>query len=393
MEDESVQARWRRLYDSAPLRSGSFCHDVGRSPRTRSTVRPTRSSRASIPTREACTPRCTARSSGRCACSRALARRPTPTSASARSSAPAAPGCRPPLTCRRCSDWTPTTPCRLAKSAAAASPSTPWPTCATSSPASTSATITTSMTINSPAAVMLALFVAQAEEAGVDARATRRHAAERHLEGVPGAKGVRLPAAPLDAPCARHDRLYRGRDAQVELDLGVGLPHPRGRLDGGRGARLHPRQRLRLRRTRTSRRGSSVDEVAPRLSFFFNAHIDFFEEIAKYRAARRLWAKWMREHYRATDEQSWQLRFHTQTAGVSLTAQQPEINIARTAIEALAGVLGGTQSLHTNSMDEALALPRRKRRESRCAPNRSSRTRPTSPTSPIPSAARGSSRS
>jgi methylmalonyl-CoA mutase N-terminal domain/subunit len=97
--------------------------------------------------------------------------------------------------------------------------------------------------------------------------------------------------------------------------------------------------------------------VAPRLSFFFNAHIDFFEEIAKYRAARRIWATWMREHYGALEERSWQMRFHTQTAGVSLTAQQPEINIARTAIEALAGVLGGTQSLHTNSMDEALALP------------------------------------
>jgi methylmalonyl-CoA mutase N-terminal domain/subunit len=106
--------------------------------------------------------------------------------------------------------------------------------------------------------------------------------------------------------------------------------------------------------------GLGVDSVAPRLSFFFNAHIDFFEEIAKYRAARRIWAKWMRHHYGATDELSWKLRFHTQTAGVSLTAQQPEVNVARTAIEALAGVLGGTQSLHTNSMDEALALPSEK---------------------------------
>ena len=106
--------------------------------------------------------------------------------------------------------------------------------------------------------------------------------------------------------------------------------------------------------------GLDVDEFAPRLSFFFNAHIDFFEEIAKYRAARRIWARWMRERYGATDERSLQMRFHTQTAGVSLTAQQPEVNIARTAIEALAGVLGGTQSLHTNSMDEALALPTEK---------------------------------
>jgi methylmalonyl-CoA mutase N-terminal domain/subunit len=103
--------------------------------------------------------------------------------------------------------------------------------------------------------------------------------------------------------------------------------------------------------------GLSVDAFAPRLSFFFNAHIDFFEEIAKYRAARRIWARWLKERYGATSERSLQLRFHTQTAGVSLTAQQPEVNIVRTAIEALAGVLGGTQSLHTNSMDEAMALP------------------------------------
>jgi len=106
--------------------------------------------------------------------------------------------------------------------------------------------------------------------------------------------------------------------------------------------------------------GLEVDAFAPRLSFFFNAHIDFFEEIAKYRAARRIWARWLSERYGATDERSLRLRFHTQTAGVSLTAQQPEVNIARTAIEALAGVLGGTQSLHTNSMDEALALPTEK---------------------------------
>jgi methylmalonyl-CoA mutase N-terminal domain/subunit len=104
-------------------------------------------------------------------------------------------------------------------------------------------------------------------------------------------------------------------------------------------------------------RGLDVDEFAPRLSFFFNAQIDFFEEIAKYRAARRIWAREMRETFGAKNPRSWQMRFHTQTAGVSLTAQQPLNNIVRTAIEALAGVLGGTQSLHTNSYDEALALP------------------------------------
>jgi methylmalonyl-CoA mutase N-terminal domain/subunit len=104
-------------------------------------------------------------------------------------------------------------------------------------------------------------------------------------------------------------------------------------------------------------RGLDVDDFAPRLSFFFNAQIDFFEEIAKYRAARRIWARELRETYGARDERSWLMRFHTQTAGVSLTAQQPINNVVRTAIEALAGVLGGTQSLHTNSYDEALALP------------------------------------
>jgi methylmalonyl-CoA mutase N-terminal domain/subunit len=105
------------------------------------------------------------------------------------------------------------------------------------------------------------------------------------------------------------------------------------------------------------RRGLDVDTFAPRFSFFFDAHIDFFEEIAKFRAARRIWARWMRDRYGAKDERSWKLRFHTQTAGVSLTAQQPENNIVRTAIEGLAAVLGGTQSLHTNAMDEVYALP------------------------------------
>src|SRR5213078_596052 len=108
------------------------------------------------------------------------------------------------------------------------------------------------------------------------------------------------------------------------------------------------------------RRGLNIDEFAPRLSFFFNVHNDFFEEIAKLRAARRIWAREMRETFGAKDQRSWLMRFHTQTAGVSLTAQQPENNIVRVAIQALAAVLGGAQSLHTNSMDEALALPSEK---------------------------------
>jgi methylmalonyl-CoA mutase N-terminal domain/subunit len=107
-------------------------------------------------------------------------------------------------------------------------------------------------------------------------------------------------------------------------------------------------------------RGLDIDEFAPRLSFFFNCHNDFFEEVAKFRAARRIWAREMRERFGARSPRSWWLRFHTQTAGVSLTAQQPEVNLIRTAIQALAAVLGGAQSLHTNSMDEALALPSEK---------------------------------
>ncbi len=103
----------------------------------------------------------------------------------------------------------------------------------------------------------------------------------------------------------------------------------------------------------------TVDEFAPRLSFFFNAHMDFFEEIAKYRAARRIWAHWLRDRYGAADGRSLQLRFHTQTAGVSLTAQQPEVNLVRVAIEALAGVLGGTQSLHTDCVRRGTGPPDR----------------------------------
>ena len=135
------------------------------------------------------------------------------------------------------------------------------------------------------------------------------------------------------------------------------LPHPRGRLDGRAGAGLHARRRLRVRRARAVSRGLDVDVFAPGLSFFFDSHLDFFEEIAKFRAARRIWARWLRDVYGAkTDKAQW-LRFHTQTAGVSLTAQQPYNNVVRTAVEALAAILGGTNSLHTNALDETLALP------------------------------------
>ncbi len=219
--------------------------------------------------------------------------------------------------------------------------------------------ITTSMTINSPAAVMLALFVAQAEEAGV-ARAhlggtlqndiLKEYQAQKEFV-FPPRPSMRLVRDTITFTAAEMPRWnsisvsgYHIREAgsTAAEELAFTLANGFAYVELAKEA------------------GLSVDEVAPRLSFFFNAHIDFFEEIAKFRAARRLWARWLRDHYHAKDERSWQLRFHTQTAGVSLTAQQPEINIARTALEALAGVLGGTQSLHTNSMDEALALPSEK---------------------------------
>ena len=216
--------------------------------------------------------------------------------------------------------------------------------------------ITTSMTINSPAAVMLALFVAQAEERGVKRSALggtlqndilKEYQAQKEFV-FPPRQSMRLVRDTMAFTAAEMPKWnsisvsgYHIREAgsTAAEELAFTLANGFAYVELAREA------------------GLRIDDVAPRLSFFFNAHIDFFEEIAKYRAARRVWATWTRGHYGAEDPRSWQLRFHTQTAGVSLTAQQPEVNIARTAIEALAGVLGGTQSLHTNSMDEAIALP------------------------------------
>ena len=219
--------------------------------------------------------------------------------------------------------------------------------------------ITTSMTINSPAAVVLAMFVAQAESAGVSRvrlggtlqnDILKEYQAQKEFV-FPPRQSMRLVRDTMSFTAAEMPRWhsisisgYHIREAgstaaeELAFTLGNGFAY----VELARQA------------------GLPVDAFAPRLSFFFNAHIDFFEEIAKYRAARRIWARWMKERYGAENERSMQLRFHTQTAGVSLTAQQPEVNIVRTAIEALAGVLGGTQSLHTNSMDEALALPTEK---------------------------------
>lgn len=219
--------------------------------------------------------------------------------------------------------------------------------------------ITTSMTINSPAAVIFAMFIAQAEQAGIPRAKLggtlqndilKEYQAQKEYV-FPPRQSMRLVRDTIDFTAAEMPRWhsisisgYHIREAgstaaeELAFTLANGFAYVELAMEAG----------------------LDVDKFAPRLSFFFNAHIDFFEEIAKYRAARRIWAKWMKERYGATNERSMQLRFHTQTAGVSLTAQQPEVNIVRTAIEALAGVLGGTQSLHTNSMDEALALPTEK---------------------------------
>jgi methylmalonyl-CoA mutase N-terminal domain/subunit len=221
------------------------------------------------------------------------------------------------------------------------------------------ATITTSMTINSPAAVLLALFVAQAEESGVPRDQLGGTLQNDILKEYQAQKEFVFPPR-ASMRLVRDTIAFTAKEMPKWNSISVSGYHIR---EAGSTAA----EELAFTLANgfayvelAQQAGLSVDEVAPRLSFFFNAHIDFFEEIAKYRAARRLWATWMKDRYAATNELSWKLRFHTQTAGVSLTAQQPEINIARTAIEALAGVLGGTQSLHTNSMDEALALPSEK---------------------------------
>jgi methylmalonyl-CoA mutase N-terminal domain/subunit len=216
--------------------------------------------------------------------------------------------------------------------------------------------VSVSMTINAPAAIMLAFYVVAAEEAGVpadrlsgtiQADILKEYIAQKEwcfpIDPAMRLLGDMIQWCSTDMPrwhpvsiSGYHIR-EAGSTAQQELafTLKDGLTYVEQAIE----------------------RGLDVDDFAPRLSFFFNAQIDFFEEIAKYRAARRIWARELRETYGAKNPKSWLMRTHVQTAGVSLTAQQPLNNITRTAIEALAGVLGGTQSLHTNSFDEALALP------------------------------------
>jgi methylmalonyl-CoA mutase, N-terminal domain len=216
--------------------------------------------------------------------------------------------------------------------------------------------VSTSMTINSPAAILLAFYACVGEEQGVPMSELRGTIQTDILKEYIAQKEYIFPPEPsmrlvtdMIEFCAREMPKWHpisisgyhireaGSNAAQELafTLADGFTYVEWAIE----------------------RGLDVDDFAPRLSFFFNAHLDFFEEIAKYRAARRIWARELRERYGAKSPRSWLMRFHTQTAGVSLTAQQPEVNIVRTALEALAAVLGGTQSLHTNSFDEALALP------------------------------------
>jgi methylmalonyl-CoA mutase, N-terminal domain len=216
--------------------------------------------------------------------------------------------------------------------------------------------VSTSMTVNSPAAMLLAFYLCVGEEQRVPRERLRGTIQTDILKEYIAQKEWIFPPEPsmrlvIDMVefCAREMPLFHpisisgyhireaGSTAAQELafTLADGFAYVEAAIE----------------------RGLDVDDFAPRLSFFFNAHLDFFEEIAKYRAARRIWAHEMKERYGARNPRSWLMRFHTQTAGVSLTAQQPEVNIIRTALEALAAVLGGTQSLHTNSFDEALALP------------------------------------
>ena len=219
--------------------------------------------------------------------------------------------------------------------------------------------VSTSMTINGPAPILLAFYIAAAENQGADPAKLRgtvqndilKEYQAQHAWLVPPEPALRMITDVMDH-CARHVPQwntisisgYHIREAgstalqELAFTLANGMEYVR----------------------RGTAAGMDVDSFGPRLSFFFDSHLDFFEEIAKFRAARRIWARKMRDVFGAKDERSWKLRFHTQTAGVTLTAQQPENNIVRTAFEALAAVLGGTQSLHTNSMDETLSLPTEK---------------------------------
>ena len=216
--------------------------------------------------------------------------------------------------------------------------------------------VSTSMTINSPAAIVWAMYIAAAEKQGVRADQLRGTIQNDILKEFIAQKEFIFPPEPSMRLVV--DTMEFGAQSVPQWNtISISGYHIR---EAGSTAAQELAFTLAdgMEYVRWGiARGMDVDEFAPRLSFFFNAHNDFFEEIAKYRAARRIWAREMKETFKAKSPRSWLCRFHTQTAGVSLTAQQPENNVVRVAIQALAAVLGGTQSLHTNSLDEALALP------------------------------------
>jgi len=216
--------------------------------------------------------------------------------------------------------------------------------------------VSSSMTINSPAAIIWAMYIAAAEKRGVRPDQLRGTLQNDILKEYIAQKEFIFPPEPSMRLVV--DTIEYGTQAVPQWNtISISGYHIR---EAGSTAAQELAFTLNdgLEYVRWSlERGLALDDFAPRLSFFFNAHNDFFEEIVKYRAARRIWAREMRHTFGAVNPRSWLMRFHTQTAGVSLTAQQPENNIVRTALQALAAVLGGTQSLHTNSMDEALALP------------------------------------
>jgi methylmalonyl-CoA mutase, N-terminal domain len=216
--------------------------------------------------------------------------------------------------------------------------------------------VSTSMTINSPAAMLLAFYICVGEKQGVARDRLRGTIQTDILKEYIAQKEYIFPPEP-SLRLVTDMVEFTSQEMPLWHPISISGYHIR---EAGSTAAQELAFTLADGFTYVEwaiERGLDVDDFAPRLSFFFNAHLDFFEEIAKYRAARRIWATLMREKYGAKDPRSWVMRFHTQTAGVSLTAQQPEVNLVRTAIEALAAVLGGTQSLHTNSFDEALALP------------------------------------
>ena len=216
--------------------------------------------------------------------------------------------------------------------------------------------VSTSMTINSPAAIIWAMYIAAAEKQGVRPDQLRGTTQNDILKEFIAQKEYIFPPEP-SMRLVVDTMEFGARSVPQWNTISISGYHIR---EAGSTAAQELAFTLAdgMEYVRWGiARGMDVDEFAPRLSYFFNAHNDFFEEIAKYRAARRIWAREMRETFKAKDPRSWLCRFHTQTAGCSLTAQQPEINVVRVAIQALAAVLGGTQSLHTNSLDEALALP------------------------------------